>query len=107
MESCMNPLIVSDDAEARERIEDCFEHLGPDVCEVLAVNGIKFTVLRRDQMFSDVSPALRRLGAGVDRWPLLPAGGLRPPERHNASGPSFTRGSIAPQVAVSEAPMTN
>ena len=70
----MKPLIVADDARARTLIEAWLEHMGPDVCDVLAGTGVKITVLRAAQTFSEVSPALRRLGAGVDRWPIPPAG---------------------------------
>jgi len=70
----MIPLIVTDSVEARTRIEGWLEHMGPDICEILAANGVTITALHSGEGFSDVSPALRRLGAGVDRWPIPPAG---------------------------------
>jgi len=37
-------------------------------------NGTKFVALKSGERFDEVSPALRRIGAGVDAWPLPPAG---------------------------------
>ena len=70
----MLPTLVIEDPRPRTQIERWLEHLGPDVCELLATNNVTIIVLREKQLFSDVSPALRRLGAGVDRWPIPPAG---------------------------------
>jgi hypothetical protein len=36
--------------------------------------GTRIVALRPDERFDDRSGALRRLGAGVDRWPVPPAG---------------------------------
>jgi hypothetical protein len=68
------PTIVSDDVATRTRIEGWLAHMGADVCALLAANNVKITVLQSRQLFGDVSLTLRRLGAGVDRWPVPPAG---------------------------------
>jgi hypothetical protein len=70
----MIPMIVTDDAPTRALIESWFAHMGHDVCDVLADHGVTITVLRDGESFGAASPALRRLGAGVDRWPIPPAG---------------------------------
>ena len=70
----MFPSITTSDASARAKIEGYFESLGIDVCAVLAAFGARFIVLEEGQGFSDVSPVLRRIVAGVDNWPIPPAG---------------------------------
>lgn len=89
----MNPVVVTDNPKARTLIERWLEHMGPDVCDVLAGNGVAIRVLGSGQRFNDVSPALRRLGASVDRWPIPPVGLFIIEERsvilRSVSGMSF------------------
>lgn len=40
----------------------------------MEANGTRFVTLKTGQRFDEVSPALRRLRAGVDAWPIPPAG---------------------------------
>ena len=40
----------------------------------IEANGTTIVVLQPSQTFSEVSPALRRLAPGIDRWPIPPAG---------------------------------
>jgi hypothetical protein len=40
----------------------------------MEANGTTIVVLHPSQTFSEVSPALRRLAPGIDRWPIPPAG---------------------------------
>ena len=40
----------------------------------MEANGTTIVVLQPSQTFSEVSPALRRLAPGIDRWPIPPAG---------------------------------
>jgi hypothetical protein len=40
----------------------------------IEANGTTIVVLQPSQSFCEVSPALRRLAPGIDRWPIPPAG---------------------------------
>lgn len=64
------------DAEAPQTaaIEAVLRHFGNAAVELARSAGTRIVVLRADERFGDRSGALRRLGAGVDRWPIPPAG---------------------------------
>ena len=40
----------------------------------MEANGTTIVVLQPSQSFCEVSPVLRRLAPGIDRWPIPPAG---------------------------------
>lgn len=61
-------------ASHRPEIEAVLPAFGQDAVTLLDHFGIRIVVLEVGQGFADVSPALRRLGATVDRWPIPPAG---------------------------------
>lgn len=69
----MLPIILAEPA-AGAVIESILHQLGEDVCDVLADFGGRIVVLKEGQRFSEVSPVLRRIVAGVDAWPIPPAG---------------------------------
>jgi hypothetical protein len=70
----MYPTIITDDAAARAQIITWLDIMGVDVCDVLANAGCKYIVLDPGQTFAEASPVLRRISAGVDAWPIPPAG---------------------------------
>jgi hypothetical protein len=70
----MYPEIQTSDVQAHARLTAWFDQLGADVCDVLADADGRYIVLEDGQRFSDVSAVLRRIMAGVDGWPIPPAG---------------------------------
>jgi hypothetical protein len=60
--------------DARAAIEAVVQRFGPGAHGVALRAGIRIVSLAPRERFDDRSPALRRLGAGVDGWPLPPAG---------------------------------
>jgi hypothetical protein len=70
----MLPEIQSSDPAAHNAISSLLSQFGEDVCDVLADGGCRYVVLKPGQRFADVSPVLRRIAAGVDTWPIPPAG---------------------------------
>jgi hypothetical protein len=65
---------ITASADHRPRIDAWLAELGADVCDVLAHAGVRYVVLEPGQRFADVSAVLRRIAAGVDGWPIPPAG---------------------------------
>ena len=61
-------------APAREAIEDVLTRFGAGPRALAMRAGIRIVALDPGQRFDERSRALRRLGAGVDGWPLPPAG---------------------------------
>jgi hypothetical protein len=59
---------------ATETIQSILRTLGEDVCDLLADFGGRIVLLEHGQRFDEVSPVLRRIVAGVDSWPIPPAG---------------------------------
>jgi hypothetical protein len=59
---------------ATETIQSILCTLGEDVCDLLADVGGRIVLLEHGQRFDEVSPVLRRIVAGVDSWPIPPAG---------------------------------
>jgi hypothetical protein len=55
-------------------IEAVLRRFGAGPCAVATRAGVRIVALTAGQRFADRSAALRRLGAGVDGWPLPPAG---------------------------------
>jgi hypothetical protein len=55
-------------------IEVVLRRFGAGPCAVATRAGVRIIALAPGQRFADRSAALRRLGAGVDGWPLPPAG---------------------------------
>jgi hypothetical protein len=70
----MYPTIVTNDKAKRAQIIAFLDIMGVDVCDILADADCKYIVLKDGQTFAEVSPVLRRIVAGVDSWPIPPAG---------------------------------
>jgi hypothetical protein len=58
----------------RSEIEATLARFGDGALCLAANAGIRIEVLARNERFRDRSLALRRLGSGVDEWPVPPAG---------------------------------
>ncbi len=58
----------------RPQIEAILARFGDGALRLAVAAGIRIEVLAGDERFRDRSLALRRLGAGVDDWPVPPAG---------------------------------
>lgn len=67
-------LVAGVHAAARHAVADTLSRIPAHLLELAAAAGTKIVVLRERQRYATVSPALRRLGAGVDAWPSPPAG---------------------------------
>jgi hypothetical protein len=74
LERFMLPEIETNDLIAHGTLSSLLARLGEDVSEVLADAGCHYVVLEPGQRFADVSAVLRRISAGVDSWPIPPAG---------------------------------
>jgi len=68
------PPICSDDPLVRTAIEVTLKRFGAGAARVAHDAGIRIVALRRKDGYRDRSRALRRLAAGVDDWPIPPAG---------------------------------
>jgi hypothetical protein len=55
-------------------VRDVFECLPRKALEIAAAEGARIHVLDPGERYCDASGALRRLGVGVDQWPVPPAG---------------------------------
>ncbi len=55
-------------------VEAVIRRFGPGALALAERAGVRIAVLRDDERFGDRSPVLRRIVAGVDRWPIPPAG---------------------------------
>jgi hypothetical protein len=71
--ACLPP-ISSDDNHIRSAVEETLARFGVGANRVARDAGTQIVVLRRSERYGDRSPALRRLAAGVDDWPIPPAG---------------------------------
>ncbi len=58
----------------REAVELVLGRFGDGPCAVAERAGIRIVVLGSGERFDERSSALRRIGAGVDGWPVPPAG---------------------------------
>ncbi len=67
-------LITATDPLAARTIETTLARFGTGALAVAAEAGIRIVALEPRCAYRDASPALRRLGAGVDEWPAPPAG---------------------------------
>ena len=68
------PPIFSDDPLVRTAIEATLRRFGGGAARVACDAGIRIVALGRKDGYRDRSCALRRLAAGVDDWPIPPAG---------------------------------
>jgi hypothetical protein len=57
-----------------DAVEAVIRRFGAGAIAVAERAGIRITVLDRGERFGDRSPVLRRIVAGVDSWPIPPAG---------------------------------
>jgi hypothetical protein len=55
-------------------VEAVLRRFGPGALAVAERAGVRITVLGDGERFGDRSPVLRRIVAGVDGWPIPPAG---------------------------------
>ena len=67
-------LPIDGSSDQRDRILNILAPYGAGALAVAARFGARIVVLHEDDRYSDRSPVLRRIGAGVDRWPIPPAG---------------------------------
>jgi hypothetical protein len=72
-DACVPP-ISSDDTQIRFAVEATLARFGAGANRVARDAGTQIVVLRRSERYGDRSPTLRRLAAGVDDWPIPPAG---------------------------------
>jgi len=70
----MSALAVTAQPAAHAAIAATLERFGSGAIRVAATAGIRIVALRERERFRDRSHALRRLAAGVDDWPIPPAG---------------------------------
>ncbi|MGB8265377.1 MAG: hypothetical protein WCE44_03565 [Candidatus Velthaea sp.] len=66
--------LIAPSAAIRAQIETTVSRFGPGALRLAMAAGIRIEVLGVHEGFRDRSLALRRLGAGVDDWPVPPAG---------------------------------
>lgn len=67
-------LVIDADAAHVATINAVLKRFGGGAIAYAARAGVRITALAQGEKFSERSPALKRLGAGVDRWPIPPAG---------------------------------
>ena len=63
--------MMTHDADVKAILKQCYPAAA---LRCMEANGTTIVVLQPSQTFSEVSPALRRLALGIDRWPIPPAG---------------------------------
>ena len=66
--------MIDADAPQAAAIAAVVRRFGPGAETLARAAGTRIVALRAAERFGDRSDALRRLGAGVDRWPIPPAG---------------------------------
>jgi len=66
--------ITALDSRATRTIESTLARFGSGAVRFAQDAGIRIVSLAETGLYSEASPALRRLGAGVDSWPAPPAG---------------------------------
>jgi hypothetical protein len=67
-------LIDATDPESAAAIDRTIERFGPGARRLATGAGMRIVMLAARERFRDRSRALRRLSAGVDDWPIPPAG---------------------------------
>lgn len=72
----MSPLLAPDTTPDVATTVDAIlaEYVPAPILAFLAERGTRIVVVRGPNAYHNASPALRRLGAGVDAWPFPPAG---------------------------------
>ena len=55
-------------------VRDVLDHMPSGALEIVADQGMCVRILGTGERYRDASDALRRLGAGIDAWPIPPAG---------------------------------
>jgi hypothetical protein len=68
------PPICSHDVRVRRMIETTLARFGPGAARLACAAGIRIVALGSREGYRDRSHTLRRLAAGVDDWPIPPAG---------------------------------
>lgn len=68
------PPIISNEPGTRAAIEATLKRFGAGAARVAHDAGIRIVALGRAERYRDRSNVLRRLAAGVDEWPIPPAG---------------------------------
>ncbi|MGH7727746.1 MAG: hypothetical protein ACREM2_02980 [Vulcanimicrobiaceae bacterium] len=68
------PLVQGGAAEVARAIAAVLARFGGGALRFAAERGVKIVPLADGQRYREASPALRRLGVDVDRWPAPPAG---------------------------------
>ncbi len=74
MNQIYSTLVPHGSAPAKTAISKALEHFGIRVLNFVASRGVTVHPLRKNDLYSDRSPALKRLGIDVDAWPTPPAG---------------------------------
>jgi hypothetical protein len=74
MPSASTPPIVCDEPHVRIAIEATLLRFGAGASRVAREAGVRIVALARKDGYRDRSQTLRRLAAGVDDWPIPPAG---------------------------------
>jgi hypothetical protein len=72
-DACALP-ISSHDPAVRSAIEGTVARFGSGAARLASAAGIRIVALRGAERYRERSAALRRLAAGVDDWPIPPAG---------------------------------
>jgi hypothetical protein len=70
----LRPLVDAAPPERAAAIDAVLNRFGAGALRVAASAGIRLVLLRPAEAYRDRSRALRRLAAGVDSWPVPPAG---------------------------------
>jgi hypothetical protein len=63
--------MMTHDADVKAILE---QYYSAAALRCMEANGTTIVVLQPSQTYSEVSPALRRIAPGIDRWPIPPAG---------------------------------
>jgi hypothetical protein len=70
----MSALTLIAEPSSHTSIATTLERFGSGAIRVAAAAGVRIVALRERERYRDRSHALRRLAAGVDDWPIPPAG---------------------------------
>jgi len=74
MPNLLSPCIDAADPTVRASVEHTLDRFGPGAARLAHDANMQIVVLGPRERYADRSRALRRLAAGVDEWPLPPAG---------------------------------
>jgi hypothetical protein len=74
MPNALGPSITCQDPRVRSAIESTLERFGPGAARLAHAAAIRIVALGAREGYRDRSQTLRRLCAGVDDWPIPPAG---------------------------------